>query len=109
MFGEFVGVVLPVLLLERAGDIEAAGILVGLQQVPQVAPVLLPHVAHQVRGQQAAVDLAALDAVGRGQPGAGIAVQLLVQRLDLAPASTEERRVGKECVSTGKYRWSPYT
>src|SRR3546814_11025885 len=25
-----------------------------------------------------------------------------------APFSTEERRVGKECVSTGKFRWSPY-
>src|SRR3546814_17315974 len=22
---------------------------------------------------------------------------------------SEERRVGKECVSTGRYRWSPYT
>src|SRR3546814_13608364 len=22
--------------------------------------------------------------------------------------SSEERRVGKECVSTGRYRWSPY-
>src|SRR3546814_21033819 len=24
-------------------------------------------------------------------------------------ASSEERRVGKECVSTGRFRWSPYT
>src|SRR3546814_12340229 len=27
---------------------------------------------------------------------------------DLADARSEERRVGKECVSTGRYRWSPY-
>src|SRR3546814_17289732 len=26
----------------------------------------------------------------------------------LEPASSEERRVGKECVSTCRYRWSPY-
>src|SRR3546814_21146725 len=25
------------------------------------------------------------------------------------PARSEERRVGKECVSTCSYRWSPYT
>src|SRR3546814_12791556 len=24
------------------------------------------------------------------------------------PKRSEERRVGKECVSTGRYRWSPY-
>src|SRR3546814_11487427 len=29
------------------------------------------------------------------------------RHLDL-PASSEERRVGKECVSTCRYRWSPY-
>src|SRR3546814_20916309 len=26
----------------------------------------------------------------------------------IAAARSEERRVGKECVSTGRYRWSPY-
>src|SRR3546814_16146357 len=26
----------------------------------------------------------------------------------LVAQRSEERRVGKECVSTGKYRWSPY-
>src|SRR3546814_3628548 len=28
--------------------------------------------------------------------------------LPLAPARSEERRVGKECVSTCRSRWSPY-
>ncbi len=73
-----------VLLFQRAGDVQAAGALVRLQHVPQVAPVLLPHVAHQVRRQQA-VDLAFFNPVGGLQLGAGVAVQLLVQRLDLAP------------------------
>src|SRR3546814_9468312 len=27
---------------------------------------------------------------------------------DLKPRRSEERRVGKECVSTCRYRWSPY-
>src|SRR3546814_14764722 len=29
-------------------------------------------------------------------------------RLSMAPARSEERRVGKECVSKCRYRWSPY-
>src|SRR3546814_20043553 len=29
-------------------------------------------------------------------------------RSTLTPARSEERRVGKECVSTCRYRWSPY-
>src|SRR3546814_20456585 len=33
----------------------------------------------------------------------GVATQLL-----LVPARSEERRVGKECVSTCRSRWSPY-
>src|SRR3546814_9937744 len=28
---------------------------------------------------------------------------------DLSAIRSEERRVGKECVSTCRYRWSPYT
>src|SRR3546814_12143796 len=30
------------------------------------------------------------------------------RRLEPAVARSEERRVGKECVSTGRSRWSPY-
>src|SRR3546814_3152488 len=32
----------------------------------------------------------------------------LAARRGLEPLRSEERRVGKECVSTGRYRWSPY-
>src|SRR3546814_13399125 len=31
-----------------------------------------------------------------------------LKRLKLAPDRSEERRVGKECVSQCRYRWSPY-
>src|SRR3546814_16381929 len=44
------------------------------------------------------------------QPGtdhAGIATQMVVER-QLAEQRSEERRVGKECVSTCRSRWSPY-
>src|SRR3546814_17592634 len=32
-----------------------------------------------------------------------------IPRLSIKPQRSEERRVGKECVSTCRYRWSPYT
>src|SRR3546814_19820649 len=35
-----------------------------------------------------------------GRPGPAISKEI-------QPASSEERRVGKECVSTCRYRWSP--
>src|SRR3546814_13283919 len=59
---------------DLAGDVQAAGVGVGLEHVPQVAPVLLPHVAHQVRGQHA-VD-GAFAGVLRFKPRARVAVQL---------------------------------
>ena len=82
--GDGGGVVLLVLLFQCAGDVQAARTLVRFQDIPQVAPVLLPHVAHQVGGQQA-VDLALVRAVGGLQFVAGEAVQLFVQRLHLFP------------------------
>src|SRR3546814_6649702 len=46
----------------------------------------------------------------------GIEARLLLGRVGLdrpyragiGDGRSEERRVGKECVSTGRYRWSPY-
>src|SRR3546814_7594415 len=46
-------------------------------------------------------------AVTRGHPDADYARTLLLLRLG-EPPSSEERRVGKECVSTCRSRWSPY-
>src|SRR3546814_12316560 len=39
-------------------------------------------------------------------PGPGVAAQLLADRIT-ALSRSEERRVGKECVSTCRSRWSP--
>src|SRR3546814_4487495 len=38
----------------------------------------------------------------------GVDQPRLAVRLELAPQRSEERRVGKECVSTCRSRWSPY-
>src|SRR3546814_11775256 len=60
-------------------------------------------------------------AIQEGQRGIAPAEQLESERADRAltlrflrrkrcegPARSEGRRVGKECVSTGRSRWSPY-
>src|SRR5690606_984364 len=85
VLGELLPVDFVVTRFQRAGDVHRAGVFIRHQQVPQVAPVLLPHVAHQVGGQHAAGDFALVLPVLRVQAGACVAVQLLVERLDLAP------------------------
>src|SRR3546814_16058449 len=69
-------------------------------------------VAHQRPGGDAFGDLAvdqegrrALDVVLLGR-GAGCVLQLL-DRVDNGEARSEERRVGKGGVSTGRSRWGP--
>src|SRR3546814_15916672 len=37
-----------------------------------------------------------------------LGVEAFAQELDVRDARSEERRVGKECVSTCRSRWSPY-
>src|SRR3546814_15360924 len=37
-----------------------------------------------------------------------LAIVSAVEKISALPARSEERRVGKECVSKGKSRWSPY-
>src|SRR3546814_15497237 len=51
-----------------------------------------------------------LDLVGRHQPLGDAGERAAFQLVALAPAAvrSEERRVGKECVSTCRSRWSPY-
>src|SRR3546814_15250491 len=43
----------------------------------------------------------------RGQSGIGAARELIRHLDKRGKARSEERRVGKECVSTCRYRWSP--
>src|SRR3546814_1434631 len=40
-------------------------------------------------------------------PGAGVVV-VDIEQFELVETRSEERRVGKECVSTCRSRWSPY-
>src|SRR3546814_11963290 len=59
----------------------------------------------------AGVPAIALPAVGGGVGGAAVLAGAVLPAEGQAPAglraSSEERRVGKECVSTGRYRWAP--
>src|SRR3546814_16962143 len=47
-------------------------------------------------------------AVARGDVEAPPAMREWAVKLDAKPKRSEERRVGKECVSTCRSRWSPY-
>src|SRR3546814_10972221 len=64
------------------------------------------HPLDQFRAMQAMTD--------KGEPVEDIAAHFFVtpavvrQRLKLASVRSEERRVGKECVSTCRSGWSPY-
>src|SRR3546814_12919397 len=44
----------------------------------------------------------------KATPGITSATPLIEQQLPATSNSSEERRVGKECVSTCRSRWSPY-
>src|SRR3546814_12369897 len=67
---------------------------------------VVDHLGHQIEG----LLLQGLRAVGLrhvlAAPGAALALGLAL-RVGLA-ARSEERRVGKECVGTCRYRWSPF-
>src|SRR3546814_18269899 len=55
----------------------------------------------------AGFDLRATTVLGAGFVAISLGLAWLGHSLDRARRS-EERRVGKECGSTGRYRWSPY-
>src|SRR3546814_13788441 len=44
----------------------------------------------------------------RQESPAGFSNPLILRDFKLRAQRSEERRVGKECVSTCRYRWSPY-
>src|SRR3546814_17236885 len=56
---------------------------------------------------RAALRQAAADAVDALQVREADSLESVLAALDAEPRS-EERRVGEECVSTCRYRWSPY-
>src|SRR3546814_13518620 len=71
--------------------------------------------AHTMRTAENAGDLHRLIMVLSPKGGAGtttiasnLAVGLAIRAPKQVVLRSEERRVGKECVSTCRYRWSPY-
>src|SRR3546814_14150466 len=117
------------LIVEGRSETEAAA---GQRIVPKVEPlrrhgVLLDQLAvlsfvHRGKARQIRIGLApgGIDHLQRFQDmsadivGEAFARQpfhqrrLYVHRGAVAPPRSEERRVGNECVSTGRSRWSPY-
>src|SRR3546814_14573892 len=65
--------------------------------------VALENFLHQVRGQRFRADIAKRAAAGAAHRRAN-----RVNDNDISHFRSEERRVGKECVSTCRSRWSPY-
>src|SRR3546814_16935212 len=100
-------------MLEQVAQHDAARLLIGLE-----ADELHPLVggAHGALGQQPP-DLIGLLAVGSSEPFPDLLLTRMVagdrKGRELVEAHavlgrSEERRVGKECVSTCRSRWSPY-
>src|SRR3546814_18861958 len=52
--------------------------------------------------------LGAFERTGAGIARIEDAVDILAAAGDVAVASSDERRVGEQCVSTGRFCWSPY-
>src|SRR3546814_19665915 len=75
-------------LVPATSKLPAAAVPVQVSPTPQVTPP--------------AVDAATVDAV------APLMIVAYCRSLVLVSVRSEERRVGKECVSTCRYRWSPY-
>src|SRR3546814_19225456 len=80
-----------------------------IQHEAQFAPI--GHGGNHVGGKTTAADQAHRRFANRGVAAASMAVTAhtgFVAPLNLTILSSEERRVGKECVCTCRYRRSPY-
>src|SRR3546814_20699097 len=71
---------------------------------------LLPTVARRQRDQQAGAGLAVVAVPGADRPAMPLDDRPRDREAEaaVAAARSEERRVGKECVSTCRSRWAPY-
>src|SRR3546814_20784324 len=92
-----------------AGDREA-----GLQRhdiAPRIEHIGLCIEHHDLRAQTRGI-APLRESISRFTGGEGLMALLQLTRLRLTERQlvgrSEERRVGKECVSTGIFRWSPY-
>src|SRR3546814_12385305 len=90
----------------------------GNAQLGQAVPALVEGLAHATLAAHAAQEGHAVELplqvvvplVVNALQAAGVAVALLTHQRAAVRAAvrSEERRVGKECVSTCRSRWSPY-
>src|SRR3546814_11287349 len=77
--------------------------------VPRAIDAMLRDWASEKTRGDFVATLDALDAAARSATGKGLAALLPDRRAPVVAAfRSEERRVGKECVSTCRSRWSPY-
>src|SRR3546814_10620688 len=95
------------LVLQRFGDAgggrEERRVDAGVERLSHRAAVR-PHPAHHGEGRAEEI----LDGGALAQEFRVEAESQAVADLPAAGARSEERRVGKECVSTCRSRWSPY-
>src|SRR3546814_21169694 len=71
----------------------------GIELFPRIESVLKPAPLMSEATERFSTGISPLDTMlGGGYPAASTSIVL----------RSEERRVGKECVSTCRYRWSPY-
>src|SRR3546814_20057720 len=61
-----------------------------------------------IRGDRAAAEFRGMPPKSRDDLKAALGDKITVQESDWNRVRSEERRVGKECVSTCRSRWSPY-
>src|SRR3546814_15573260 len=90
--------------------LEAIGTGIGGAEAGRFPPLFVPRCGHGGRGWSLA--LSAISDDGR-RSGEGRAAQSRIlppgsRNIQISPDRSEERSVGKECVSTCRSRWSPY-
>src|SRR3546814_19014490 len=68
-----------------------------------------PHRGRDVEGQASRVEVAFVQRIGVALANRRLGVRIRRRtRADADALRSDERRVGKECVSRCRYRWSPY-
>src|SRR3546814_13247236 len=105
------GVLVPLLTLGLPTSATAAILIAAFQQYGlQPGPLLFANEPDLVWGLIASLYIGNLMLLVLNLPMAGVWVRVLAipRPLLYAGIRSEERRVGKECVSTCRSRWSPY-
>src|SRR3546814_15687969 len=89
-------------------DVIGRGAVLVLHAFPALLPPLLPALGwFHLLGRQGLIGNEASTAILFSEAGVVLTLGLALAPIVTA-LSSEERRVGKECVSTCRSRWSPY-